>query len=113
MIDFQDALAGTLAYDLISLLEDARRDVSPAMADSMTALYLSRARAEGTRLTKMRSAPAAALLAAQRNAKIIGIFARLCCAIRSRAISRYLPRVWGYMERDLSHPRFGAAESVV
>jgi aminoglycoside/choline kinase family phosphotransferase len=100
LVDFQDAVAGHEAYDLISLLEDARRDVAPDLADAMMRRYLARrpGTGEGSFLGN------AALLAAQRNAKIIGIFARL---YRRDGKSRYLahlPRVWGYMTHDLAHP---------
>jgi aminoglycoside/choline kinase family phosphotransferase len=104
MIDFQDALAGHPAYDLISLLEDARREVSPAMSDFMTALYLSRAEAAGLRIDEGEFGSAAALLAAQRNAKIIGIFARLWLRDKKPRYLAYLPRMWRYMERDFAHP---------
>ena len=104
MIDFQDALAGHPAYDLISLLEDARREVTPAISDFMTALYISRSRAEGLALDETQFRAAAALLAAQRNAKIIGIFARLWMRDTKPRYLAHLPRVWRYMERDLAHP---------
>jgi aminoglycoside/choline kinase family phosphotransferase len=100
MVDFQDAVAGAPAYDLISLLEDARRDVSPALAEAMTLRYvasMSAADAEDFRAT-------AALLAAQRNAKIIGIFARLSARDKKPRYLAFLPRVWRYMERDVQHP---------
>jgi len=104
MIDFQDALAGHPAYDLISLLEDARREVTPAMSDFMIALYLSRAHAQGLPIAEPEFHAAAALLAAQRNAKIIGIFARLWMRDKKPRYLAHLPRVWRYMERDLAHP---------
>jgi hypothetical protein len=104
MIDFQDALAGHPAYDLISLLEDARREVSPAMSDFMTALYLARAHAAGLAADEHAFRAAAAILAAQRNAKIIGIFARLWLRDKKPRYLAFLPRVWGYMQRDLTHP---------
>jgi aminoglycoside/choline kinase family phosphotransferase len=104
MIDFQDALSGHPAYDLISLLEDARREVTPAMSDFMTALYVARAHAAGIPLDEQQFRAAAALLAAQRNAKIIGIFARLYKRDGKPRYLAYLPRMWRYMERDLSHP---------
>jgi N-acetylmuramate 1-kinase len=104
MIDFQDALAGHPAYDLISLLEDARREVSPAMSDFMTALYIARAHAAGLTIDEHHFRAAAALLAAQRNAKIIGIFARLYKRDGKPRYLAFLPRMWRYMERDLSHP---------
>jgi hypothetical protein len=107
MVDFQDALAGHPAYDLISLLEDARREVTPAMSDFMTALYLSRAHADGMAVDDAAFRAAAALLAAQRNAKIIGIFARLWKRDGKPRYLAHLPRVWRYMERDLAHPALG------
>ena len=104
VIDFQDALAGSPAYDLVSLLEDARRDVAPELAEAMTALYLMRARANGICHDPEAFRASAAILAAQRNAKIIGIFARLAKRDAKPRYLAHLPRVWRYMERDLSHP---------
>jgi len=104
MIDFQDALAGSPAYDLVSLLEDARRDVAPDLAAAMTDRYIARSRAHGAVLDPERLRVEAALLAAQRNAKIIGIFARLAKRDGKPRYLAHLPRVWRYMEQDLSHP---------
>lgn len=101
MVDFQDAVAGHPAYDLVSLLEDARRDVSPTLADAMTAHYLTRS---NRRLNPKEFLSATAIFAAQRNAKIIGIFARLSKRDRKPSYLKYLPRVWCYMERDLENP---------
>lgn len=98
LIDFQDALAGHPAYDLVSLLEDARRDVAPDLAEAMIARYLA---ATGADETRFRSAYAA--LGALRNAKIVGVFARL--AIRDGK-PRYLdliPRVARHLIGDLRH----------
>jgi aminoglycoside/choline kinase family phosphotransferase len=105
VIDFQDALAGSPAYDLVSLLEDARRDVAPELASAMTRRYLERARANGADVEPERFASHAALLAAQRNAKIIGIFARLAKRDKKPRYLGHLPRVWRYMEQDLQHPK--------
>ena len=105
VIDFQDALAGSPAYDLISLLEDARRDVAPELAAAMTRRYLERARVNGGSVDPERFRASAALLAAQRNAKIIGIFARLAKRDKKPRYLTHLPRVWRYMEQDLQHPR--------
>lgn len=104
MIDFQDALAGSPAYDLVSLLEDARRDVAPELAGAMMDRYLSGSRARGAVLDPVGFRAEAALLAAQRNAKIIGIFARLAKRDGKPRYLAHLPRVWRYMEQDLSHP---------
>ena len=101
MIDFQDAVSGATAYDIVSLLEDARRDVPAALAAAMTQRYLARMNGEAD---PEPFRMAAALLAAQRNAKIIGIFARLSARDKKPRYLAYLPRVWSYMGRDLQHP---------
>ncbi|MES2256198.1 MAG: phosphotransferase [Pseudomonadota bacterium] len=104
LIDFQDAVAGSRAYDLISLTEDARRDVSPELGEIATAHYLAAMRAQGTPLDEVHFRAEMAVMAAQRNAKIVGIFARLYARDGKRRYLSYLPRVWTYLERDLSHP---------
>jgi hypothetical protein len=104
IIDFQDALAGAPAYDVVSLLEDARRDVAPELAEAMTEAYIAASRAEGVALDPAHFRLTAAVLAAQRNAKIIGIFARLYKRDNKPRYLAHLPRVWRYMERDLQHP---------
>lgn len=98
LLDFQDALAGHPAYDLVSLLQDARRDVEPEIEAAMLARYT-------------RAADAAAdfdaayhVLGAQRNAKIIGIFTRLWARDGKPRYPTLCPRVWRYLERDLQHP---------
>src|SRR5258708_33911021 len=101
MIDFQDALAGSPAYDLVSLLEDARRDVAPELAGAMTERYLAKCHAEGAVTDQERFHAEAALLAAQRNAKIIGIFARLAKRDGKPRYLPHFPRVGRYWEQDL------------
>ncbi len=104
LIDFQDAVAGAQAYDLISLTEDARRDVSPELGEAMTRRYLDRMRAQGMPLDEAAFRAAVAVFAAQRNAKIVGIFSRLYRRDGKPRYLGYLPRVWGYLNRDLEHP---------
>lgn len=104
MIDFQDAVAGTKSYDLISLLEDARRDVSPALAAAMTARYVNQARQLGVKVDEESLRAEMAVMAAQRNAKIVGIFSRLNSRDGKPRYLGYLPRVWNYLENDLQHP---------
>ncbi len=101
-LDFQDALAGHPAYDVVSLLQDARRDVSSALEAAMLDYYVAEAgltaqAAEDFRLHY-------ALLGAQRNAKIIGIFTRLWKRDGKPHYQSFMPRMWGLMERDLAHP---------
>ena len=99
MIDYQDALWGDAAYDLASLLEDARRDVDPTTMAECFARY-STAIGEPARAFAARYA----VLAAQRNAKIIGIFCRLCVRDGKAHYVDYLPRVWNHFLNDLHHP---------
>ncbi|HEY1637903.1 MAG TPA: phosphotransferase [Rhizomicrobium sp.] len=104
MIDFQDAVAGTVSYDLISLLEDARRDVAPDLAEAMTQRYIDARQKTDAPFDGEAYRAQAAVMAAQRNTKIAGIFARLYRRDGKPRYLSYLPRVWGYLERDLRHP---------
>lgn len=98
LLDFQDALAGHAAYDLVSLLQDARRDVEPSIEQAMLERYLA-ATGEGDAFLN-----AYHVLGAQRNAKILGIFTRLWKRDGKPRYAALCPRVWAYLERDLSHP---------
>jgi aminoglycoside/choline kinase family phosphotransferase len=104
LLDFQDALAGSPAYDLISLTEDARREVSVDLAGAMTRRYIDLRRRMDPAFDEEAFRFAAALLAAQRNTKIVGIFSRLWKRDGKPRYTQYLPRMWGYLDRDLSHP---------
>ena len=100
LLDFQDARIGPPAYDLVSLLEDARRDVGHPLAEAMIERYLA-ARPE---LDASAFRAAYAVLGAQRNAKILGLFTRLA---RRDGKPRYLEplsRVLSYLRGDLRHP---------
>ncbi len=98
IIDFQDALIGHPAYDLVSLLQDARRDVDPALERAMLAYYRN-ATGAGADFDLHY-----ALLGAQRNTKIIGIFTRLWKRDGKERYLGFLPRMWGLLGRDLAHP---------
>lgn len=99
LLDFQDALIGHAAYDLVSLLEDARRDVLDATVASALEHYIA---ISGCSRADLLSAYA--LLGAQRNAKIIGIFVRLGVRDGKKHYTHYLPRVWKHFLHDLQHP---------
>tara|TARA_R110002049_G_scaffold117332_1_gene270413 strand:- start:23314 stop:24324 length:1011 start_codon:yes stop_codon:yes gene_type:complete len=99
VLDFQDALLGHPAYDLVSILQDARRDVPPAIESAMIDHYLAQT---GRAPRQFRSAYA--LLGAQRNLRILGIFARLCLRDGKAHYVDLIPRVWGYLLRNLQHP---------
>ncbi|MGA7676604.1 MAG: phosphotransferase [Rhizomicrobium sp.] len=111
LIDFQDAVAGAKAYDLVSLIEDARRDVAPAVGEAAAAHYLNAMRAQGTPLDAAAFAEEMAVFSAQRNAKIVGIFARLFRRDGKPRYLSYLPRVWSYLGKDLEHPALAALKT--
>ena len=104
IIDFQDALVGHPAYDLVSLLQDARRDVRPELEADMLAYYLTAAN-PGSDFDAHY-----ALLGAQRNTKIIGIFTRLWKRDGKERYLSFLPRMWGLLERDLAHPAIASVK---
>lgn len=102
LLDFQDAVATHPAYDLVSLLQDARRDVSEATETAMIARYTS-----DNSLDPAHFGTIYALLGAQRALRIIGIFARLVLRDGKPHYLDYLPRVWRYLDRNLAHPALG------
>jgi N-acetylmuramate 1-kinase len=98
LLDFQDALAGHPAYDLVSLLQDARRDVDPNVEERMLQRYRAATGVGEAFMTAYH------VLGAQRNAKIIGIFTRLWKRDGKTRYPTLCPRVWGYLERGLTQP---------
>lgn len=100
LLDFQDAVIGSPIYDIISLLEDARRDVDPNVVQHVTNYYIH----QRQRVNREDFMAAYAILAAQRNCKIIGIFARLAARDGKQRYLDFLPRVWHNLHHDLSHP---------
>jgi aminoglycoside/choline kinase family phosphotransferase len=103
LLDFQDGLLGCAAYDLVSLLQDARRDVPPLLEERMLARYIDAAKTRAG-FDEARFRLAYAILGAQRNAKIVGIFTRLSRRDGKPVCLRHLPRVWRYLTADLAHP---------
>jgi len=98
LLDFQDALVGHPAYDLASVLEDARRDVSPEIERAMIDRYIA---ATGNAEEFERSYW---VLAAQRNTRILGVFTRLWKRDNKPHYTAFQPRMWGLLERDLARP---------
>jgi len=103
VIDFQDGLVGNPAYDLVSLLEDARRDVTPALASAMIDRYAAGAR-DFNDFDEGAFRRDYAILGAQRNAKILGIFARLINRDKKPRYQDFIPRVEAHFRGDLAHP---------
>lgn len=104
LLDFQDALAGHRAYDLVSLLQDARRDVPVRTERAMIGRFVG----HGGVADPQAFRAAYAVLGAQRSAKILGIFVRLRDRDGRAGYVEKLPRVWRYLERDLASPALGA-----
>lgn len=99
LIDFQDAVAAHPAYDLVSCLQDARRDVDPDIEAACIARYIAR-----TGVDAARFRAAYALLGAQRNLRILGIFTRLAQRDGKPRYLAFMPRVWALVQRNLAHP---------
>lgn len=98
LLDFQDAVMGSVAYDLVSLLEDARRDVGSEVASEMIDLYI-----EGTKVDRESFVADYNILGAQRNSKILGVFARKFVQDKDVRYLAFLPRVLSYLCNDLKH----------
>jgi tRNA threonylcarbamoyl adenosine modification protein YjeE len=104
LLDFQDAVLGNAAYDVASLLQDARVDVPEMMEIALLSRYTRARFAADKAFDAPAFARAYATLAAQRASKILGIFARLEKRDGKPQYLRHLPRVWGYLQRSLAHP---------
>jgi len=104
LIDFQDALLGPAAYDLASLLQDARVDVPEATELDLMGRYIRARSIADPKFDVPEFAQIYSTLAAQRACKILGIFTRLDRRDRKPQYLRHLPRVWTYLQRSLRHP---------
>ena len=104
LIDFQDAVIGPPAYDVVSLLQDARVDVPEDLEMRLAALYMRRRAAADPAFDAQRFAAAYAAMGAQRATKILGLFARLNKRDGKPDYLRHLPRIERYLARNLAHP---------
>ncbi|MFT7595175.1 MAG: aminoglycoside/choline kinase family phosphotransferase [Paracoccaceae bacterium] len=99
LLDFQDAMLAHPAYDLVSLLQDARRDVPAAIEQKMIAHYITQ-----TGVDDAAFRTAYVVLGVQRNLRIIAVFTRLAAARGKPDYIRLIPRVWAHLMRGLKHP---------
>ena len=104
LLDFQDAQIGSPAYDLASLLQDARVDVPEILEITLLSRYTQARRAADAEFDAPHFAQVYATLGAQRASKILGIFARLDRRDGKPQYLRHMPRVWAYLQRSLAHP---------
>jgi aminoglycoside/choline kinase family phosphotransferase len=111
LIDFQDAVAGSPAQDLMHLIEDARRDVSPETSAATVRHYLDAMRTAGRPVDEDAFGAEMATISGQRNARIAGIFSRLYKRDGKPRYLSYLPRVWAHLNRDLEHPALAPLKS--
>ncbi|MEO0767649.1 MAG: phosphotransferase [Pseudomonadota bacterium] len=108
LLDYQDAMLGHPAYDLVSIVQDARRDVPTHMGDAMIARYT-----DATHVDKAEFQKAFALLGAQRNLRILGVFARLSMHYGKPHYVDLIPRVWGHIQTNLAHPALASIKPLV
>jgi hypothetical protein len=104
LLDFQDALRGPSAYDFVSLVEDARRDIAESLRAAARRRYLAAFPA----LDAAAFDTSCAVLGAQRHAKVIGIFTRLNRRDGKAQYLTHIPRVWRLLDRALPHPALAA-----
>ncbi|MDX2203889.1 MAG: tRNA (adenosine(37)-N6)-threonylcarbamoyltransferase complex ATPase subunit type 1 TsaE [Hyphomicrobiaceae bacterium] len=108
VIDFQDALNEHAAFDLVSLLQDARVDVAPELESALFEHYCVEAGRSDPRFDRDSFAAAYADFGAQRNTRLIGLWARLLKRDGKPQYLQHLPRTWGYLDRNLRSPHLGA-----
>jgi N-acetylmuramate 1-kinase len=104
IIDFQDAVLGLPAYDLVSLLQDARVDVPEQLELALLTRYIKARRASDDSFDPAQFAELYALMSAQRNTRLLGTFARLNRRDGKPQYLRHQPRIWTYLTRSLAHP---------
>lgn len=104
LVDFQDAVLGPPAYDVASLLQDARVTVPPEVELKLLGVYAAARRSADPGFDTAAFATAYAIVAAQRATKILGIFARLNRRDGKPHYLGHLPRIRAYLLRNLDHP---------
>jgi tRNA threonylcarbamoyl adenosine modification protein YjeE len=104
VIDFQDAVLGPAAYDLVSLLQDARIDVPEALELTLFSRYIKARRKADASFDPAEFAALYAIMSAQRNTRLLGTFARLNRRDGKPQYLRHQPRIWTYLNRSLAHP---------
>jgi len=108
LLDFQDAMIGPVGYDLVSLIHDARRDVSREMADRLVARFVAALDLDPVEFEATR-----AILCAQRNLRILGIFAKLAQVQGKDGYVDLIPRVWTHLMNAMTHPALEALRPFV
>jgi aminoglycoside/choline kinase family phosphotransferase len=108
VLDFQDALNEHWAFDLVSLLQDARLDVPAALERELFAYYCAEAARVEPSFDRAQFAKAYALFGAQRNTRLLGLWVRLLQRDGKPHYLKHIPRTWGYLDRNLTEPALAA-----
>jgi N-acetylmuramate 1-kinase len=111
IIDFQDAVLGPAAYDLVSLLQDARIDVPETIELALLTRYIKARRKADANFDAADFAALYALMSAQRNTRLLGTFARLNRRDGKPQYLRHQPRIWTYLNRSLAHPALASVRA--
>jgi aminoglycoside/choline kinase family phosphotransferase len=111
IIDFQDAVRGPAAYDVVSLLQDARIDVPETVELSLLTRYIKARREADASFESADFAALYALMSAQRNTRLLGTFARLNRRDGKPQYLRHQPRIWTYLSRSLAHPTLASVQA--
>jgi tRNA threonylcarbamoyl adenosine modification protein YjeE len=104
VIDFQDTVLGPAAYDVVSLLQDARIDVPEPLELALFSRYVAARRAADPDFDAAGFAELYAIMSAQRNTRLLGTFARLNLRDGKPHYLKHQPRIWAYLNRSLAHP---------
>jgi N-acetylmuramate 1-kinase len=107
IIDFQDAVLGPPAYDVVSLAQDARVDVSEALEIALVSHYVRGRKGDDPLFDPAAFAESYAVMSAQRNTRLLGVFSRLNRRDGKPHYLRHQPRIWTYLHRALAHPALG------
>jgi tRNA threonylcarbamoyl adenosine modification protein YjeE len=109
ILDFQDTVLGPAAYDLVSLLQDARIDVPEQLELALLTRYIKAPRGSEEAFDTVGFAELYAIMSAQRNTRLLGTFARLNRRDGKPQYLRHQPRIWTYLNRSLAHPALARA----
>lgn len=111
VLDFQDAVLGPPAYDLVSLAQDARVEVAQDLELALVARYVRARKAQDARFDPAQFALSYAVISAQRNTRLLGTFSRLNRRDGKPHYLKHIPRIWSYLTRSLNHPHLAGLKA--
>jgi len=111
IIDFQDAVLGPMAYDVASLAQDARLDIPEPVEIALLSRYVQGRRSRDPNFDAAGFAATYAIMSAQRNTRLLGVFSRLNRRDGKPHYLRHQPRIFTYLSRSLAHPAMQPARA--